>query len=327
MLTAHAAVQVRGAGSCGLLSLGCQVSHSVDSWLASLVRSAVGPLFRLLGRTLLSTPQVGSFAAVRSLWTGSVAIADAAYVLLVLAGGLIVMSQHSLQASYAARDIAPRLVTGFLAANLSLPIAGKAIALADSLSAALAGQGLTPAGAGAMLRGLVERVTGEAGVFFVVLGVLAIAMVMCLTVVFVARLMLTVVLVAVAPLALACHGLPQTDGIARWWWRAFAGLLAIQAAQAAVLVAASRLFLTEPWTAVITGTAGPGNAAALDAIQLLCLLYILIRIPFWIGRRVWSGGRSPVRSAARYLLAAVVLRRFAPVLAGRGRARRRTRSP
>jgi hypothetical protein len=42
------------------------------------------------------------------------------------------------------------------------------------------------------------------------------------------------VLIAVAPFALACHALPQTEGIARWWWRAFTAILAIQSAQAVV---------------------------------------------------------------------------------------------
>jgi len=143
-------------GGCGLFSIGCQAGHAVDSWFTSLATSAARPLFGLLGRTLLSTPQLGDLAAVRSLQAGSLALADAAYVLLVLAGGMVVMSHQSLQASYAARDIAPRLVVGFLAANLSLPLGGKMISLADGLSAALAGQGLHPAAAGGTARGLIR---------------------------------------------------------------------------------------------------------------------------------------------------------------------------
>jgi hypothetical protein len=310
-----------GQGGCGFFDFGCQVSHAIDSWFSNLVRSAVNPLFGLLGRTLLATPQLGGFSTVRGLWAGALAIADASYVLLVLAGGVIVMGHQTLQTSYAVKEIAPRLVVGFAAANLSLLLAGKAISFADGLSAALAGQGLDPAAGGAMLRSLTERIIGSAGMFFILLALFAVALVLVLTIIYAARLMLTVVLIAIAPLALACHALPQTEGIARWWWRAFAGVLAIQAAQAVVLVAAARVFFTEQWASLITGAAGPGNATAFDAIQLLCLLYILIRIPFWIGRRVWSGGRSPLRSVARYVFAAAVLRRVAPVLSGRaGRA-------
>ena len=270
----------------------------------------------MLGRTLLSTPQVGRSGTVRGLWAGSLAIADTGYVLLVLIGGIIVMSHQTLQTSYAVKDIAPRLVVGFLAANLSLLLAGRAIALADGLSAALAGQGLDPAAA--MLRSLIERVIGEGGMFFILLALFAVALLLVLTIIYVARLMLTVVLIAMAPLALACHALPQTEGFARWWWRAFAGILLIQSAQALVLVAAMRVFFTEQWAPLIVGRLGDAGVPAFEGIQLLCLLYILIRIPFWIYRRVWSpGGRSPLRSAVRFVFAAAVLRRLTPALSGR----------
>ncbi len=305
------------APACGVLDLSCHVAGAVSSWFTSLVTSAVSPLFALIGRTLLSTPQAGQFATVRSLWTGSLAIADAGYVLLVLAGGIIVMGHQTVQTSWAVKDIAPRLVVGFLAANLSLPLASRAIALADGLSGAIAGQGLDPAQAGAMLRSLTLRVLSSGGMFFVLLALFAVALVLVLAVVFVARLMLTVLLIAVAPLALACHALPQTEGIARWWWRALAGLLLIQSAQALVLVAAARVFLTGQW---VTLTAPPGSVSGFDAIQLLCVLYILARIPFWIGRRTLTAGggrRGPLSSAARFAFAAVVLRRVAPVLSGR----------
>jgi len=307
---------------CGFFDLSCHVGQAVDSWFAGLVRSAINPLFSLLGRTLLATPQVGGLSRVRDLWAGSVAITDAAYVLAVLAGGILVMSHQTLQTSYTVKEIAPRLVVGFLAANLSLLVAGKAIALADGLSAALAGQGLNPAAAAAMLQSLLTRTVNSAGMFFILLALFAVLLVLALAVIYAARLMLTVVLIAVAPLALACHALPQAEGIARWWWRAFLGILAIQSAQAVVLVAALRLFFTEQWASLVLGATGPQNAAAFDAIQLLCLLYILIRIPFWIGRKVWSpGGRSPLRSAARFVFAAVVLRRIAPTLSGRAARR------
>jgi hypothetical protein len=316
---------VSAGGGCGFFDFGCQIGHAIDSWFAGLVSSAINPLFGLLGRTLLSTPQVGNFSTVRSLWTGSLVIADTCYVLLVLLGGILVMSHQTVQTSYAIKDIAPRLVVGLVAANLSLLVAGKAIAFANGMSAALAGQGLNPAAAGAMMRSLVERTLTESGMFFVLLALFAVLLVLALALIFVARLMLTIVLIAMAPLALACHALPQTEGFAFWWWRAFAGILAIESAQALVLVAAMRVFLTQGWTNLILGGAGGVTSGAFDAVQLICLLYILIRIPFWISRRVWSGGRSPLRSAARFVVATAVLHRAAPVLSGRGHSTHRPR--
>ena len=103
-----------------------------------------------------------------------------------------------------------------------------------------------------MLCSLTLRVLSSGGMFIILLALFAVALVLVLAVVFVARLMLTVLPIVVAPLALACHALPQTGGIARWWLRAFAGLLLIQSAQALVLVAAARVFLTEQWV-MLTG--------------------------------------------------------------------------
>jgi hypothetical protein len=300
-------------GGCGWFDVSCEVSHAVTSWFSSLVTSAVNPLFALLGRSLLSTPQVGDFATVRQLWEGSLAITDAGYVLMVLAGGLLLMT-GGFTAGYTVKDIAPRLLTGFAAANLSLLLIGKAISTANALSAALAGQGLNPSSAGAVMQTLTLRLVSTGGTFLVLLAVFVLILALLLAGIYVMRLMLVVLLTAVAPLALACHALPQTQGIARWWWRALAGTLLIQSAQAIVLVAALRIFFTEQWYTLLDA-ASPG--ATFDAIQLLALLYILARIPFWIGRRVWGGGPSPLRTAARYVFGALVLRRLTPMLTGR----------
>ena len=51
------------APACGVLDLSCHVAGAVDSWFTGLVTSAVSPLFALIGRTLLTTPQAGQFAA------------------------------------------------------------------------------------------------------------------------------------------------------------------------------------------------------------------------------------------------------------------------
>lgn len=72
-----------------------------------------------------------------------------------------------------------------------------------------------------------------------------VCLLVALLVTYVVRVALTVILIAGAPLALMGHALPQTDGIARWWWKAFGGVLAIQIAQSLALVTAIRLFLRD----------------------------------------------------------------------------------
>lgn len=78
---------------------------------------------------------------------------------------------------------------------------------------------------------------------------------------------------------LALYALPQTAWAARWWWRATAATLAIQVAQGLVMTAAVQAFLSPGWL--------PWHVSSYleQVLVTLCLLYILVRIPFWIAGR------------------------------------------
>jgi hypothetical protein len=306
-------------GGCGWFDFTCDVTHAITGWFAGLVTSAVNPLLSLIGETALSTPQPGSIPAVSSTWTASVAIADVLYVLLVLAGGVLVMSHETLQTSYSVKEIAPRIVCGFVFANLSMVIMTQAITLANALSAALAGHGITP---GTAARSLVDTLAASAssgGIFLVLLTIAGVVLAVILAFIYVLRLMAIVLLAAAAPLALASYALPQLAWLARWWWRALAAVLSIQIAQGLVLTASVQVFFSPGW--LLWDVASPWP----HLLVTLCLLYIMIRIPFWISRPVLSPfGGSPVRRAARFAFTAAVLSRVGPVLrgtAGRPRSR------
>jgi tetratricopeptide (TPR) repeat protein len=62
---------VTGTGGCGFLDFTCEVSSSITSWFAGLVKSAVNPLLTLIGQSALSTPQPGSIPAVQTMWATS----------------------------------------------------------------------------------------------------------------------------------------------------------------------------------------------------------------------------------------------------------------
>jgi len=298
-------------GSCGFLDFTCYVTSAITSWFAGLVKSAVNPLLTLIGQSALSTPQPGSIPAVHTIWATSLAVADACYVLLVLIGGILVMSHETLQTSYSAKEIAPRLVIGFLAANLSMVVMSQAITIANGLSAALAGQGVTPATAAQSLMTTLGNSVSTGGIFLILLALAGVVLALVLAVVYVMRMMAVVLLAAAAPLALALYALPQTAWAARWWWRALTAALAIQVAQGLVLTAAVQVFFAPGWLPWhITGY--------LEQVLItLCLLYVLMRIPFWVARPVLSPfGRSPLRRAARFAVTAAVLSRVGPLLRG-----------
>jgi hypothetical protein len=78
-----------------------------------------------------------------------------------------------------------------------------------------------------------------------------------------------------------------------------------------VLTAAVKVFFTTAW--VNTSI----SQYLLHMLITICLLYILMRIPFWIARPALTPfGHSPVRRVARFAVTAAVFSRIAPLLRG-----------
>jgi hypothetical protein len=210
------------------------------------------------------------------------------------------MSYETLQTRTAAKDIAPRIVVAAVAANASLALCGLAITLADSLSQAVLGGGVSADSAGGLLTQLLVGALAGGGIFLVMLGGVVAVLAVVLLATYVIRLAVLVVLVVGAPLALVCHALPQTEGLARLWWRAFGGCLAVQLGQSLVLVTALRVFLGAGGQANL-GLASTGGLV--DLLVAACLCWVLVRIPSWVGRAVFGGGsRGGVGRIAKDLI-------------------------
>ncbi|MEO6701838.1 MAG: hypothetical protein ABIP57_10090 [Jatrophihabitantaceae bacterium] len=294
------AVSIPNPFSAGAGEVLKEITKAINAFFGDLVTSALNPLLTLLGQTLLTTPSVDSLPRVGQLWENSRQIAVAAYVLVILAAGVLVMAYETVQTRHSMKEIAPRLVTAFLTANLSLIFCTKAVSFADALSTAVLGQGTDPETAASTLTSLVLNAVTNGGTFLVFIGLGVAGILLALLIGYVIRVAATVILIAAAPLALMCHALPQTDGIARWWWRAFTGVLAIQLAQSMTLVAAMNVFLTPGGFTFF----GPTTDGLVNLIVTAALLYILFKIPFWILHHVQAGsGRSMLGSAVKGLIA------------------------
>ena len=306
-----------GEQGCSFLDINCYMTSAITGWFKNLVTSAINPVFGLLGKSLLATPQLDQNSEVQSLWTGSLVTANACFVLLVVAAGLILMGYQTVQTAYTVKDIAPRMVAGVVLANVSLLLAGKAIGFANALSSALLSPGVDPGKAASTLSQVITHAVApnNAGMFVILVAIGAVVLGLILALIYVVRIMLTILLIGAAPLALACHALPQTEGLAKLWWRAFTGVLAIQVAQALVFIAAMRVFFS-PGTATAFGLGGPDSSLTLWIT--ICLLYVLVRVPFWISRMIWRGGvsHSPVIRVVRFVFAAAVLSRAGSALRG-----------
>jgi len=275
-------------------------TKAINAFFGDLVTSALNPLLKLLGQTLLTTPSVDSLPRVGQLWENSREIAVAVYALVILAAGVLVMAYETVQTRHSIKEIAPRLVTAFLTANLSLISCTKIVSFADALSTAVLGQGTDPKAAASTLTALVLNAVTNGDIFLVFIGLGLAGILLALLIGYVIRVAATVILIAAAPLALMCHALPQTEGVARWWWRAFTGVLAIQLAQSLTLVAAMNVFLTKGGFTFF----GPTADGLVNLIVTIALLYILLKIPFWILHHVQNGGgRSMLGGAVKGLIA------------------------
>lgn len=276
------------------------VTDAINSFFAGLVKDALNPLLKLLGQTLLTTPSLSTLPRVGQLWGNSRDIAVAVYVLITLVAGIVVMAHETVQTRYGIKEILPRLVTAFVTANLSLLVAGQAIAFANAISGAVLAPGVGSKAAASTLTALVLNAVAGSNIFLIFIGLALAAILLALLVGYVIRVALTVILIAGAPLALMCHALPQTEAVARWWWRAFAGVLAIQLCQSLTLVTALSVFLTPGGFTIF----GPTPSGLVDLIVTTALLYILFKIPFWVLHHVqFGGGRSITGTALRGLVA------------------------
>ena len=292
-----------GSGGCGFFAVSCHITAAIDGWFRGLVTSALNPVLALLGHTVLATPAVTGIGRVAGLWQVTLGIADGFFVLLALVGGAVVMSHETLQTRYAAKEIVPRLVVGVIAANASLAVAGVAIRLADAFSGAFVGGGVNPTDAAGVLSRLVLSPLGNAGMFLVLLGLVTAVLAVVLLAVYVVRVALVILLVVAAPILLACHALPQTEGLARLWWRGLAACLGVQVAQSLVLISALRVFLATGGHAAL-GLSATGGLV--DVVLAATLLWVLVRIPAWGMRLAFAGTGHRPSSLAHTVKTAVV---------------------
>jgi hypothetical protein len=290
----------------GLFDVAGRIRAAVNGWLRDLVAAAIDPAVDLAARSVLATPNLAAPGGrVRELWGLSVGLANAGYVLLVCAGGVLLMTNETLQARYAIKDVAPRLVVGLVASNTSLVLVGVGIELANALSRALLGPGVDSDQARATLKAVLVFPLNDADVWLTLLMVAVVVLALVLGASYVLRVAVLVALIVAGPLALASHALPQTEALARWWWRGVTACLAIPVAQSLALITALRVFFHTDQDRLL----GLGSARLVDLLVATCLLWLLARIPSWAVRLVFVGRPGTAVTVAKSYVAYRLVRR------------------
>ena len=307
-----------GAGECGVSNISGCVAKAIDGFFQRLVDSALNPLLELVSHTLLTTPEPGDLPQIGVLWNQSWQLVLALYGLLVTAAGVLLMVRETLQTRWSWRELATRLVVGFLAAAMSMVIATTAIGFANALAQSLAGDGVDSDSdtAAAALTQLAATSGTAPGTFTILLMLALVVMLVVLLVAYVVRVAVTIILIVSAPLALMCHALPGLETVARWWWHSFAACLAIQVVQSLTLVTVLRVFLTPGgWNFF-----APNANGIVDLIVALALMGVLIKTPFWLLSVLRIGhGRTFAGSIVRSYIVYKTLGLLKGTNTGRGR--------
>jgi len=254
-----------------------RVRQAINDWFRGLVLDALSPTLALVGRTVLSTPALASNPEIAGLWQTSLIAADSLLGLFLLVGAGLAMSHETMQTRYALKDLLRRLVFAGIVANASLSMVDQLGSVANALAGAFLGDGASAAGAGASLQTFVVEALAGGGIFLTLLGLAcAVAAVMVMTL-YLVRAALVVALACAAPLLLLCHLFPQTEGLAQLWWRSITAAFGIQVSQAFLLAACVRVFFSGGSPALGLSASG----AVIDLLLCLCLLTVLVKIPFW----------------------------------------------
>ena len=150
-------------------------------------------------------------------------------------------------------------------------------------------------------------VLGPTKLLVVVVALLIVVLTAMLQLTVLVRIGVLVVLTGIAPVALACHGLPQIDGVARLWWRSMLATLGTVTLQAFALHAGLAVFLSPDANLPSLGL--PGDALpTINLFIIVCLLWATVRIPSLLGRYATRGGG---RTPGAYLIRAVIIQQLA----------------
>jgi hypothetical protein len=267
--------------------------NQILDWFAGLLLDCLNGMISAITHALLITPDVTGLPQVQALTGRSIWVVDTVFVLAFVAAGALTMAAGGDErARYTAKDLLPRCIVGFVTAHFSQLIAGKLIELANAFTEALTAQNFNGDGAlNAVKTNMAAARDQTAALLFIVCLAIIVVLLAATACSVIVRFAVALVLTAVAPIALACHALPQTDPVARLWWRSYLTMLAVPVAQAFVLFAGQWMMLdTRNMLPVLGLPMEPGGVINLFVVMVL--LWTTVKVPGLMRKLATSGGRS-----------------------------------
>ena len=272
------------------MDLTAQIVEAINTWLQTVSAQLLAPALPAAGQLLFTTPAFDQIQEVVQLWTIVRNTADALFVLVVLAVGVLIMASGTFDSRYGAKVLVPRLLLATVVANASLGITGGLIRLNNAIVTGALGSEPTAA-VGNQLAAMLGGHPANVVVGFVV-GLVAAGLALLLLALCIGRDLVLLIATVLSPLALAAYALPQSEELARLWWRIYAALLFVQVVQAVLVVLGLELLRHTDWLG------GPVSDLT-SGFLLVTLLYLLFRLPFaayeWAFRQP-LGQSAPVRT-------------------------------
>jgi hypothetical protein len=269
-----------------------QVINAINGWLQSLSEHLLRPALAAASQLLFQTPPFDSIPEVSRTWAVVRDLTDGLFVIALLVAGVMVMASGTFESRYSAKALIPRVVLAAIAANVSLSLSGALIKLDNALISGVVGPdpGTTTFDQlASMVQGphISDQVVGS------LVGLAAAVLAILLVGLYIGRDIVLVVATVLSPLALATYALPQTEEIARIWWRVFSALLFIQVIEAILVELGLQLLHHTDWL-------GGPTSDLVSGLVLITLLFLLFKLPFaayrWAFRHPIS--QSPVVQTA-----------------------------
>ncbi|MDT5119744.1 MAG: hypothetical protein QOE30_5483 [Mycobacterium sp.] len=282
--------------------------NGVIEWLAEHVQGMLGALVSFLTATFFTSPDVTVFPQVQLLAGRSAVVVNAAFALAIIVAGAIGMTHGTFQIRYEVKDLIPRLVFAFVISNFGVELCRLLIETVNALTAAMVGETASGPQVITFVKvRLVSALTSPAAALLaVVIGLIIVVLFYMLLVGWFARIAALIVLAGIAPIALVCYCLPQTQAVAQLWWRALLGCLATPLLQAVFFSTGVDLLLDPRYNALILmGLPWGTSTDVFNLVVAACLLGITVRIPKLVSRYVTRSGTQ--MSTTGVVLRAVVI--------------------
>ncbi|GLY20048.1 hypothetical protein Kisp01_70620 [Kineosporia sp. NBRC 101677] len=292
--------------------MGDWLVQEVLQYFVGPVLDPVPRLLILVQTLVLRVPEVTAQQPVIVLAGRSLDVVQVGYVVVIMVAGVVLMARGGVQSDYTAKSLIERAVLGFVASHLAVWVVQQITRAANALIATLAPDSEAALERLDASKGMLEQIAKapESILLLLVIQVVIVILLVSLLITWLSRFIRLALLTGLAPLALACHGLPWLDGVARAWWQSLGVVVVTVVAQAGALQFGLEMLL-DPGSD-LSGVGSFDHSDVLtNMLMILCLLIVVMRMPSIIGRFLGTGGtgnRSVVGMVLRYTMVNRALR-------------------